>query len=236
MTEFRLDDLYNVEAEVSLPDGSAVVVRVLTEAEVQERDQAALEAYAKVREEMTDEEGEMHQKVIAPLLKEDTPREALIWAAAAVQQTRLGLEAARQYPMQFFPFPENASTEERIDVMRQQDKHEASVRQARAESVERKIQAYVEGLQERDDAALRRIATQSLIEGRCEVARAEEFQVQTVHLATREGDSKGPPRWPVETVRQHGKKGGLSDRVYSEILAIYFRLDTADPWEMQKKL
>lgn len=231
--EFKLDDLFNVEAEFELPNGEVVTVRVLTEAEVAERDDAALKAY-RAEQERYEKGTEEYEKVFGPLEEADT--EALVYMCAAVEHSAQRIKVQRQYPMRYFPVPEEATTEEKIEVMRQQDAHEADIMAKREKALDEHVEKFIERMkQEEDRDKLMRRATRALIEMRGETERVKEFYAQTVHLAARKDGSDGPPYWPIEAVRKHGRRGGLSERVYNEILALYFQIDDADPWTLQKK-
>ena len=64
---YSLDALYNTQAETNLPDGRKVIVRTLTDAEVNTRDLAAVEASSLVRQKYDDMGSEEYKSVIEPL-------------------------------------------------------------------------------------------------------------------------------------------------------------------------
>lgn len=230
-TNFRLDTLFNVEADFPLPDGNSVTVRVLTETELQERDAQALRAYKEVEDQMRADDSEDRKNVIDPLSEADT--EMLVAILAQIEAIRFSIEAVRMHPFRFFPFPDDASTEERVAILRQQDEHEAQVRERRRQAIEDHRESYKARIADRDVEDLRKMAERALIAAKADAARQEEFQVQTVYLSCRKG-SQGEPYWPLEQVRLHGKGGGLSNRLYSEVQSLYYQLDSVDPWELQK--
>jgi len=230
--DFQLDDLFNVEAVMTLPDGKEVVVRVLTEPEVQEREDSALRAYEREDKKLSDKEGDEYKRVLAPL--DDATVDVLISLITAVDATRYSVRVARDYPLRFFPYPDDATTEEKIAIMRQEDEHEAMVREKRRKAVEEHMLKFRENLSLKTEGELRTMATNAIISASADTARQNEFQVQTVYLASRRGDSKGAPFWTLDEVRNHGK-GGLSERIYNEVLSLYAQLDSTDPWTLQKK-
>jgi hypothetical protein len=230
--DFQLDDLYNICAELPLPGDDVAYVRVLTEPEVQQRDEAAMEAYRVREDELRDEEGDEYKRVIEPL--DEAEEDTLVAIILSIEAVRFNLEAIRQHPFRFMPYPDEATPQERADVMRKQDEHEAAVRGTRSRVTNEKIETYRGKLQERDEEKLRRQAINALITAQADTERQKEFQIQTVHLSTRKDSTKGPPYWDLETVRMHGM-GGLGEQVYNTVLSTYFQLDNLDPWELQKK-
>jgi hypothetical protein len=230
-TNFRLDELFNVEADFPLPDGKSVTIRVLTETEIQERDAQALRAYKEAEDHMQADDSEDRKNIIEPL--EEANAEMLVAILAQLEAIRYSVEAVRLHPFRFFPFPDDAEAEERVAILRQQDKHEAEVRERRRQAVEDRRESYKARIQDRDVEDLRRMTARALIAAGADTARQEEFQVQTVYLSCRDG-TQGPSYWSLEQVRQHGKKGGMSERVYKEVLSVYYQLDNVDPWELQK--
>lgn len=230
-TNFRLDDLFNVEADVDLPDGTSVTVRVLTETELQERDAKALDAYKEVEDRMRADDDEERKAVIDPLSEADV--ETLVAILAQIEAIRYSVEAVRMYPFRFFPFPDDAEAEERVAILRQQDEHEAQVRERRRQAIEDHRESYKARIAGRDAEDLRKMAERALIAAKADAARQEEFQVQTVYLSCRDKET-GKPYWPLEQVRLHDKHGGLSKRLYTELLSVYYQLDNVDPWELQK--
>ena len=234
MPDFRLDDLYNVEATLELPHGDSVVVRTLTEAEVQLRDEASLAAGAQVEQRLRDKDGDEYKELIEPLT--DMPPEALVEIVMAMEATVIKAQVDRDIPFKFIPYPDDATDEERMQTIIQQEEHEARVIKLRAEVLESKLRRRREELEALDQESLVNIATNSLVQTSVWVARHDEFLAQTVYLASRNGDSKGEPKWPLEFIERHGKKDGLNEHVFQEILRLYAEIDTADPWELQKKL
>lgn len=230
VAKFRLDDLYNTEATVTMPDGSEVLVRTLTEAEVSVRDLAATRASKDADDVLRDEESEENDELIKPLADLNrTELEAVIMGFAMVALRR---DVQEEYPYRYIPFPEDATEDEKEDTLRQRDEHEARVRQNRSEELSRRMTARRDELQELDDEQLHDRAVKAMVRAQKLNARIEEFNVQTLCMACR--NEKGEPFFKEDVVRRHGKRDGLNDAVYRKLLGVYAEVDTADPWGLQK--
>ena len=231
--DFRLDDLYNVFATVELPGDDKVIVRVLTKTETEIRDEATIAAYKKAEDDLRGDE-EYFGKLVTPL-KDEADKETLIGIIVAMQTYSLGLAAIKKYPLRFLPYPDDATPEEMAEVMRKQDEHEEMVASRRQDEVDKRKAQLEEKLQERDKEKLVEQAINALVTSKGELARQEEYQVQTVYMSARRGDTKGEPYWDLEVVRAHGTEGGIGEKVYDRVLSTYFQLDAVDPWDLQKK-
>ncbi|MFA5637020.1 MAG: hypothetical protein WC977_14085 [Anaerovoracaceae bacterium] len=231
MIDFRLDDLYNTEAVVVLPDGEKVVVRTLTEAEVQLREQLAIARSAAVEADIKAEDGKLHTEMIEPL--QQLGREELIAIILAVADVAERMKAEQDIPYVYVPAPEGADDAEKRKAMMDQEEVDAKVRQMRSERVSRELVRLRERLDELEDEKLVNRAVGAFVQSQLYNAKYEEFMVQTVVMATRKFD--GEQRFDLETVRRHGKKDGLSERVFQRLLGAYGKVDSADPWELQKK-
>lgn len=230
MIDFRLDELYNTEAVVTLPDDEKVVVRTLTEAEVQLRDHLAIARSAAVEADMT-KGGKLYEEMIEPL--QQLGREELIAVILTVADVAERMKAEQEIHNVYVPTPDGADDAERRKAIIEQEEVDARVRQLRSERVSTALTKLREKLNDQTDETLLARATGAFVQSQLYNAKYEEFMVQTVLMSTR--DSAGEQRFDVEKVRKHGKKDGLSERVYQKLLAAYAKVDSADPWELQKK-
>ncbi|NIQ88604.1 MAG: hypothetical protein GWN93_05810 [Deltaproteobacteria bacterium] len=228
--EFRLDKLYNTEAVVTLPDGSVVTVRVLTDAEVQIRELAATKAAGAVERQLRDKDSEEYEDLIAPLQQLDRDgHEAIVMSIAAITMSE---EVQREYAFRYIPFPDDATEEERRETLEARDEHEARIQRQRSEELSRRLAARREELKVLDEDTLRTRAESATVRTQAFNDRLEEFYCQTVYMSCR--DSKDAPAFDLESVRRHGKSDGLNGTVYRRLLDIYTEIDIADPWVLQK--
>jgi len=230
----QLDDLFNVEATVTLPGGEAIIVRTLTDAEIQMRDKASITAAAAVEAKLLDKESDEHKEMIEPL--QQLGRDDLIIIIMAVADVTTRAEVEREYPYRYVPLPDDASEEEKREVTRRQEESEARVLHLRSEEVSTRLTDIANKLSELDEDKLRSRAVNAAMQSSIFNAKYEEFIVQTVYMSARIGSGKGRNRFDLEHVKGHGKKDGLNENVFRYLLQVYGTVDTADPWELQKKL
>lgn len=226
---FKLDDLYNTEAEVVLPDGKAITVRTLTDAEILVRELEAIKAASAVEVIMRDKDSQEYKDLIEPLQQLDG--ESMIAIIVAVAETTMREEVQRAYPFRYIPFPDDATEEEKRDVMVRREEHEARMRQERSAELSKRLAARREELRELDEEALKKRTETALIGTEAFSRRIDEFYCQTVYMSSR---LNGKPVFTLEAVRNHGKSNGLNETVFKKILEVYGQCDTADPWVLQK--
>ena len=230
VAKFRLDDLYNTEAVVTMPDGSEVLVRTLTEAEVSVRDLAATRASKDAEDVLRDEESSEHDELIKPL--DGLSREELSAVIMGFAMVAIRREVQEDYPYRYIPFPEDATEEEKEETLRRRDEHEARVRQNRSEELSKRMVQRREELSDLDEEQLHARSVMAMVRAQKLNARIEEFNVQTLYMACR--NENGKPFFDEDIVRRHGTRDGLNDSVYKKLLSVYAELDRADPWLLQK--
>ena len=226
---FKLDDLYNTEAEVTLPDDKVIQVRTLTEAEANVRELEAIKAASAVEAEMKDEATQKHKDLIEPL--QQLTHDGRVAVTMSVAELTMREEVARDKPFRYIPFPDDATEEEKRDVMLRRDEHEAKVRQDRSEELSRRLTRRREELQELEDGVLLERSRAALVGTEAFNKRIDEFYSQTVYMSARHN---GKPAFKLEAVRNHGKGDGLNEKVYRRLLEVYGEIDSVDPWVLQK--
>ena len=227
---FTLDELYNTEARVTLPNDKVVTVRTLTDAEVNMRDLASLEASSRKEEELSDKTGEQYLSMIEPLERLDPPD--LIAIIMAVRERLVDERVRSEYPFRYIPFPDEATEDERREVLTKRREHEERVRQRRSEEKSRRLTEEREELESLSEEELLGRATNNLVRTEMFTAQMAEFYAQTLHLACRDDGDK--PVFDLGVIRRHGRKDGLNEMVFSRLLEVYGEIDTTDPWELEK--
>ena len=228
--EFRLDDLYNTEAFLGLPDGTEITVRTLTDAESQIRDSAARAAAGAVEKRLRDSESEEYADLMTPLQHAD--RDGMMAIIMSIAAITMSQEVQNEYPYRYIPFPDEATEEERREVIERREEHEARVRQSRSEELSRRLAARREELLILDEDDLRSRAERALIATESFNNRVSEFYAQTVYMSCRNGDDR--PMFELDDVRRHGRSDGLNESVYRRLLEVYQEIDQVDPWVLQK--
>lgn len=141
----RLDDLFRVVAEVELY-GKPLFLRVLSDFDLQARDEASLLASAEARLQMLQPDTKLHRAHLAWL------------QSATVEQLRnviLGAETASlvrasflEVPPQLYPFPDEATEEEKAEIIGKRKAEEDRVAEARKEFVKKGLEAAQKRLDE----------------------------------------------------------------------------------------
>ena len=204
-------------------------MRTLTDAELSLRELTSLEASSVTEERLEDEASEEYKSIIAPLSRLDPPD--LIAVIMAVRGRFIEERVRSEFPFRYIPFPDDATEEEKREVLTSRREHEATVRQKRSEDYSTRMakdRGELEGL---DTEELIAKAKNALISTEVFTAKLTEFHIQTIYMAC---VVDGKPAFDFDVVKNHGTKGGLNDRVFSRLLGVYGEVDTADPWELEK--
>lgn len=227
---FRLDDLYNTEADITLPDGQVITVRTMTDAEVNVRELASLEVSSVIEERLSDKGDPEYLSLIAPLEHLDPPD--LIAVIMAVKTRYIEDRVRAEFPFRYIPFPDDATDEEKRDVLTRRRESEAKVQQRRSEVQSERGAKERADLEELDHDELRARATNALVSTEMFTARLTEYYAQTIFMAC--VDEDGSPTFDLEAVRKHGTRGGLNEKVFQRLMSVYNEIDDVDPWILEK--
>jgi len=226
---FKLDDLYNTEAEFTLPDGKVISVRILTDAEVTMRDLEAVKAASAVEVELRDEETDRYKDTMGPL--QPLGQDSLVAVVMAVASATMREEVQRDHPFRYIPFPDDASEEEKRETVERREEHEAKVRQRRSEELSKRLSERHDELEVLEEDVLLKRAEGALISTEAFNRRIDEFYCQTIYMSCR---LDGKPAFDLDAIRKHGNSDGLNETVFRRLTDVYSEIDTADPWVLQK--
>jgi len=133
----------------------------MSDLDVRERDRIALEASREEADRLRDESSEEHKELIAPLL--DMSDDEMRIAIVAFQGRQYWRDIEDELPHQYVPFPDDATLEERQEVLRKREVHEEEVRQERATLIAKRVAAFDEKVQNWTTEVLHREAQRRAI-------------------------------------------------------------------------
>lgn len=223
-----LDEFFRVNTEVELPARKGkkekIIVRTLSDVEMQARSDYALSEQARVYAETQNPESDIYKANIAPL--EQASDEILINAMADILRVDSIREANELFRIDFYPYPDNATDEEKRETLDRQKKHEEDIYGQRLRLVA-----------SREESARKHWADLShdvlLKNARAAVTRLYPFKASveaelyfTISRACETLD--GNPKWTIEQVKK------LSGKMVDSLMAKYREVDAIDPWELTK--
>ena len=137
---FRLDEFLRVSQEVELPSGEKVILRVLSDLEMNARRDYALNEALRVSDELKNTESDLYKTKILPL--QDAALDSLIELMAQGRLHELDREARDRYKLDFIPTPDDPTLEEEIKTERKQTEVEMQVYKDRAQYIINGINDY----------------------------------------------------------------------------------------------
>ena len=201
-----------------------ITVRALSDLDVRERDRIALEASREEADMLRDEESEGHQKLIAPML--DMTEDEMRATVVAFQGRQYLRDIEVELPYEYIPFPDEATLEERQEVLRKRDAHEEKVREERAAVVAKKVAAFDGKVQNWTAEVLQGEVQRRAIAAHALAKYADVYQYATLALACfRDGDPLFE-KW--EDVPQ------MSSKAVEGLFTAYREVDSVDVWELEK--
>ena len=123
---------------------------------------------------------------------------------------------------------EDASLEERHEVIREREEHEKQVREDRLRFVDQRVEKLREKSLSWDNDVLRRETERKIVESWIWAKYNQVFQYQTLVLACfREG---------VPLFKSWEDVPGYSTKLIRKLFAAYREVDSIDPWELEKNV
>ncbi len=199
-------------------------VRALSDLDVRERDRIALEASREEADELRDEESEKYKELIAPMLdmSDDEMKDTIV--AFQGRQYWRDIEAELQY--EYIPFPDDATLEERQEVLRKREVHEEEVRRERATVIAKRIVTFDEKVQTWTTEVLQREMQRRAIAAHSMAKYADVWNYATLVLACFRGGKPLFKKW--EDVPE------MSARAVEGLFTAYREVDSVDVWELEK--
>lgn len=225
MGEITLDRLYRATKQVELPDGTTIVVRALGDAERRAVGMAALRFSILTDKALGDETSDEYIVHLLPLQLAE--RETLIDVVLEFRRGVLYQEAAKQFPNQFLPHPEDATPEEMKEVEERRAESEKTIEEKRTGYIEKGLEEHRAKLDKIEDGQLRKEATQRKRQVISLDSASREEMYQSVYYGT---------------IRPEGTKyfasvdevRALDSQVLMKLLREQREVDVLDVWALTK--
>ena len=144
---YDLDQFFRVKSEIELPGGVKCYLRTLADYEVRERQDRAVLASKKRRDELRDPDSELYKTYIAAIeFATDEDLRASIMALETREITRQVLEEIQP---RYIAFPDDATLEEKHEVIGKREKEEKAVRPKRDKAIKARVKALEKDLGKR---------------------------------------------------------------------------------------
>lgn len=222
---FKLDQFLRVYDEFDLKNGEKVVVRVLSDLEMNAKRDYCLNEVVKVSNQLKDPTSELYQLKIAPLA--DSTLESLIDLMAQSRMYELEREARDLYRLDFVPAPDDATLAEEVATETKQGDIEMQVYKDRTQYIINGLNAYRAKVAELPKETMLKELHARAIQAYSYSTSQDADVYYTVWCATENADGK--KHWKsVEDVRK------LPMKIITHIHDFYKGLDSIDPWELSK--
>lgn len=224
MGDYFLNDLCTVCKQYTLPNRVVVSVRALSDVEQRQRELEALRLSATLAERLKDEQSADYQSIILPLLQgEPDALKNNLLAFKRIDATR---EAALTIRPRYLPFPDNASDEEKRDVVIAREKQNATIAEEKQVYVTKELEKTRLLLETLPDADLRHQLKRYAINGSSYNLYSDEYIRQTVYISTETEDGKRRYFASVDEVRR------LNPKVRDFLWRAYVEVDSIDPFNL----
>jgi hypothetical protein len=201
-------------------NGVTVHVRALSDFEISLANRTALAAGGRAIRALRDPNSELYLAHVEPL--ESGSPDQLRASIAAMSLRRLQREAESRHPFIFFPIPDNASEDEKAEVLARRMAQDEELAAKHKAYLTEKLEALSQSLQEKDSHWLLAEAKRLVQDLARHSAYVEELIWQTLLLCT-ETQAGDPYFSSMEQVRHLG--GQAQDKLY----ATYQRVNNIDP-------
>jgi hypothetical protein len=224
MAQFDIDKFFRVSTPETLPNGDVVNVRCLSDMELKARDSHGLSQVATMSEALKNPESAEYKEKMLPL--DNATDASLIDTLVTSWREEWFRETRELHRVQFFPYPDNATDQERIDTDHKQKEHELTVYTARAKYVLDREGQFRKNASEWDRTILLRETKQRSI---MLYALDVGLQEQIYWTVWKSVEKDGKPYWEsLNDVKQ------LSKFAIDRLMALYREVDAQDPWALTK--
>lgn len=145
---YHLDHFFRVKSEVELPNGVTCYLRTVADWEVRERQDRAVLASKKRRDELRDPESEAYQTYIEVI--EFTSDEDLRRSIVMLESREIRRQALEEIRPRYIAFPDDASLKEKHIVLEKREKEEQSARKKREKVIKSRVKALEKTLSKKE--------------------------------------------------------------------------------------
>ena len=225
--DFKLDEFFRTSTKETLPDGTEITVRVLSDAELKARDNYTLNCAATIAEKLRDPNSEEHKRNIAPIAY--GTEESVVYTLVRSHQNDWLKETYRAYPVLYYPYPDPATLQEKIETDAKQSDHELKVFAERTKYMLDRERVFRESkIKDWDREKLARETQARAIMLYAESGAVKEGEYYTIWLAC----EKDGQRY----FRDVDHVSNLPEVVLNKLLAVYAEVDAVDPWQLTKSI
>lgn len=211
----RLDDLFRVTDDFTLPNGKVVPMRVLSDIELKIRADAAQDAAVSVVYQVNDKDSEFYKRNVLPLA---TSGESSLVAFLLTTRLRdIERDVYRSIKPQVIAIPDDAEDDEIEKIELQRNEEEDRVHKERSETIKKRVDKFHKDLQTLDRDELVSRAEMSVSTPFTIDARRRAHILWTVHLST-------DRLFTVEQLE------GMDPRVVVAMYDKYQEIDRVDPF------
>lgn len=222
---FRLDEFFRVSQDATLPNGEVVVVRVLSDIELQGRQAHSLGAMADMLHRLRNLDSDEYKVRIAPL--QNASKQQLINLLITDAREEWKRQAVDNFPVKFFPFPDKSTDSEKAKILEQQREHELDILKLRAKFLMDNELALRKKYEDTEQALLVKTATERAVNVYAIDAGLQSETHYTLWSAVETPD--GHKRWETPEV-----VANLGERVIAFLIRKYQEVDSQNPWELTK--
>ena len=224
MATFSIDKFFRVSQETKLPDEMWVTVRVLSDIELKARESHSLGVVARMTEALKDPATIEYQNKIVPL--NEATDTSIIDTLTASWKEEWVREAGEAIRVNFYPYPENATDAEKVDVDKRQKEHEVTVFGERLKY----IMAREKQFRDKAESWTREVLVANVRQRAITLyAMDAGLQEQIYWTIWRSVEKDGKPYWKsVDEVKQ------LPSFVIDRLMMSYREVDAQDPWALTK--
>lgn len=223
---YDLDDFFRVTTKLELPGGKTLYLRALSDWETRQRTEAALVASTKRRRELRDSESVAHATYIEPI--EFGIEEDLRNTIAVLESRNVATDVVDEMPVPYIPFPDDASLEERQDVVEKREQAEKNTEKDRKKAIKARVKKIEKHLAKKKKAYLVGRCKTAQINAQALVAYVEEFNRQGVFYSCFKDENRAERFFesPEET-------SNLPPLIYDKLLAEYATIDRAQVQDLE---
>jgi len=228
-----LDHLFRNKVKVRLGE-EELWMRTLSDLDLQARDEYSLLAMARRRRELEDPKTIEHELYIAGLQHaSDDELRAIILISSTAEFQR---EAWNEVKPVFYPFPDDATDEEKAEVLKKREEDQKRMEQERLDYVNQRISSLQASLRNLTREQLLELAKRKQLEQQSRLAALRAFQDYTVYASVFRDEACQSRRFssPEEVSQLPGDPSGERKGIRDQLIQAYFhKVDIVSHLDLQ---
>lgn len=222
--KYTLDDFFRVSTEVVLPNKKVIIVRTLSDGEVQARERFCTQALARKARELKDPNTDAYQEVIAPYLATDD-KDSLLVSLLGLKRGEFASTRRDQTRPEIIIIPDDATPEEKAEALERREKALETWEQEVITGTQVDLAAYEKRTAAWDVSAVRKEVIASMIATQGRLAYLNELEARTLLYACYlDGKPFFKTREQVDMITTEVKQAIVS--AYQDVFGV-------DPWALE---